>query len=243
MGGLTVADVRAFLDQIAAVCQCCQQGIDARRNPRHRNPDKRPRCCAVGRCCRQTIKPATVRYLRAVLSVALADGVREDLLGRNVASAIRLPVAKSDFQPFTVGEARKYLAAAAFHRQAALFELALRTGLRQGELLGLRWDDIDLDAGYLSVRRTLARTKGGPTFQPVKTHRSARRIMLPRECIASLGRHLRRQGIDQREAGTGWKDTGLVFANPTGGPLQPASVHRNHKILCDVADVRYVRFQ
>lgn len=189
-----------------------------------------------------TIKPATVRYVRAVLSAALGDGVREDVLGRNVASAVRLPTPRSDFQPFTLGEARRYLLAAAYHRHGALYELALRTGLRRGELLGLQWTDIDLDSGHLYVRRTLARTKGGPTFQPVKTHRSARRIAIPRDCIASLRRYKRRQDIDRRDAGDTWNDTGLVFATSTGGPMNPATVHRNHQTLCEIADVRLIRF-
>lgn len=123
-----------------------------------------------------------------------------------------------------------------------LFELALRTGLRRGELLGLRWDDIDLDAGHLYVRRTLARTRGGPTFQPVKTHRSARRIVLPRDCVTALKRYRIRQDIDRREAADGWTETGLVFANSTGGPMDPAAVHRHHQAICELADVRYIRF-
>ncbi|GAA1778077.1 tyrosine-type recombinase/integrase [Luedemannella helvata] len=242
LGSLTVTDVREFLTRLAAACQCCAQGFDARRDPTHRDPQRRPRCCAVGRCCNKTVSQATVRYVRAILSTALGDGVREDLLGRNVAAAVRLPTARTNFHPFTVGEARKYLFAAAYHRHGPLFELALRCGLRQGELLGLQWDDIDLDAGHLSVRRTLARLTGGPVFQEVKTHRSARRISIPRECISSLKRYRRRQDIDRREAGDQWRDLGLVFANPTGGPLDAAYVHRNHHALCDVADIRKIRF-
>ncbi|GAA2355880.1 hypothetical protein Cme02nite_48760 [Catellatospora methionotrophica] len=120
--------------------------------------------------------------------------------------------------------------------------MALRTGLRRGELLGLQWAAIDLVKAHLYVRRTLTRTKGGPTFQPVKTHRSARRIVLPRECLASLRRYHARQNIDRREAGPAWQDTGLVFANPTGGPLDPATVQRNHRAVCELADVRSIRF-
>ncbi|MEV6348078.1 site-specific integrase [Actinoplanes sp. NPDC051851] len=239
---LTVRDVRTFLDRIATVCQCCTWGWDTKRDPNHRRADRRPHCCAVGACCGKYIRPATVRYIRAVLSVALADGVREDILGRNVASAVRLPTPRTDFQPFTAGEARRYLLAAAYHRHGPLFELALRTGLRRGELLGLSWDDIDLNAGHLHVRRTLARTRGGPTFQPVKTHRSARRIALPHSCVVALQRYHTRQNLDRREAGDRWTETGLVFANRTGGPLEPAALQRHHADICDLADVRYIRF-
>jgi hypothetical protein len=82
-----VSEVREFLTHVAAACQCCLRGVDAARDPDHPDPAKRPRCCAVGKCCRSTVSPATVRYLRAILSTALADGVREDLLGRNVAAS------------------------------------------------------------------------------------------------------------------------------------------------------------
>jgi integrase len=180
-------------------CQCCARGWDARRNPDHRDPGKRPRCCAIGQCCRQTLRPATVRYVRAVLSAALAHAVREELLARNVATPVRLPTPRvTPFAPFTAGEARRYLAAAVDHRHGALFELALRTGMRQGELLGLQWGDIDLDTGYLLVRRTLSRVNGTLTFQPTKTVQSQRRILLPAACIHSLTRYRARQALDRR---------------------------------------------
>ena len=240
---LTVAEVRTFLDGTATVCQCCAQGWDARRDPHHRRKDRRPRCCAVGTCCQHRVQPATVRYIRAVLSAALAHAVREELLHRNVASAVRLPTPRrTSYQPFTAVEARKYLYAAAFHRHGPLFELALRTGLRRGELLGLQWADIDLDGGHLSVRRTLARVKGGMTFQPPKTEASQRKILLPAACIAALKRYRQRQDLDRREAGDRWTDQDVVFASATGRPLDPAYVHRQHETICYLAEVRYIRF-
>ncbi|MDM4721026.1 tyrosine-type recombinase/integrase [Micromonospora sp. WMMA1363] len=243
LAALTVTEVRTFLDTIQSVCQCCARGWDTRRDPHHPRKDRRPRCCAVGACCQRHVKPATVRYIRAVLSAALAHAVREELLHRNVASPVRLPTpARSRYQPFTAREARKYLYAAAFHRHGPLFELALRTGMRRGEILGLQWSDIDLEAGHLSVRRTLARTKGGMTFQPPKTEASQRRILLPRDCITSLTLYRQRQAVDRRKAGDTWADLDLVFASTTGGPLDPANVHRQHETICYLAEVRYIRF-
>lgn len=243
LAALSVADVRGFLDSLRGVCQCCARGMDARRDRNHRRKDRRPRCCAVGACCHRTVKPATIRYIRAVLSAALAHAVREELLYRNVASSVRLPSpARSGYQPFTGGEARKYLYAAAFHRHGSLFELAIRTGMRRGELLGLQWSDIDLDRGHLTVCRTLARTKAGLVFQPPKTEASARRILLPRACIIAFRRHRQRQHQDRKAAGDTWKDTDLVFANSTGGPLDPVYVYRAHETICYLAEVRYIRF-
>jgi integrase len=114
--------------------------------------------------------------------------------------------------------------------------------LRQGELLGLRWTDLDLAAGHLTVRRTLARTPGGATFQDVKTHRSARRISIPGECVTALRWYQRRQDNDRHAAGPSWRDLGLVVTRSTGGPLDAAYVHRTHHLLCDLADTRRIRF-
>jgi integrase len=103
LGTLSVKHVRAYVESLRQICQCCARGWDARRNPNNRNPDKRPRCCSVGRCCNRTVQPSTVRYIRAVLSAALAHGVREELLFRNVASVVRLHSQRSaKFTPFTV---------------------------------------------------------------------------------------------------------------------------------------------
>jgi integrase len=243
MAGGRASPLRAFLETLQRTCQCCAQGWDARRDPNHPDPDKRPRCCAIGHCCHHTVQPATVRYIRAVLSAALAHGVREELLTRNVASAVRLHTPRSSkFTPFTASEARKYLAAAARHRHNALFELALRTGMRRGELLGLQWSDLDLHTGHLYVRRTLARVNGTLAFQPTKTTYSQRRILLPAACIKTLKRYRARQSRDRREAGAAWRDLDLVFANTTGGPLDPANVHRIHSNICQLAGVRHVRF-
>ncbi len=197
----------------------------------------------MGRCCQRTLQPATIRYIRAVLSAALAHAVREEILTRNVASAVRLHTPRpAAFTPFTAGEARKYLTAASTHRHGPLFELALRTGMRRGELLGLRWADIDLTTGHLDVRRTLARVNGTLTFQPTKTTYSQRRILLPHACITSLRYYQTRQNLDRQTAGTAWQDLDLVFANTTGGPLDPVTIYRTHLTICDLADVRRIRF-
>jgi hypothetical protein len=163
---LNVRDVRTFLDRIATVCQCCTWGWDAKRDPNHRRADRRPRCCSIGVCCGKHVRPATVRYIRAVLSAALADGVREDILARNVASPVWLPIPRSDFQPFTAGEARRYLLAAAYHRHGPLFELALRTGLRQGSCWAC--------AGMTSTWKPGTSTCGAPWPGPGAAPRSSR---------------------------------------------------------------------
>ncbi|MGC0313249.1 hypothetical protein [Kitasatospora acidiphila] len=108
---------------------------------RHRRPTQarrpcRPRCCAIGKCCRRYLSPLTLAYIHSVLKSALEHAVREEEIPRNVRSGTPRP---RRFTPLTAHEARTFLASAQSHRLHALFELALRTGLRKGELLGLRW--------------------------------------------------------------------------------------------------------
>jgi integrase len=102
------------------------------------------------------------------------------------------------FNPLTADEARQFLTAAQGHRLAALFGLALQTGLRKGELLGLRWEDLDLDGGTASIRRTLQRTRSsGLAGLPTKTISSERHIALPASCVTSLRAQRQRQAEER----------------------------------------------
>jgi integrase len=121
----------------------------------------------------------------------------------------------------TVEQARALLAAAASNRFEALFILALKTGIRRGELLALRWDDVDLDKGMLQVRGTLRRTREGLTFGTPKTAASRRKVVLSPTSIAALRRHQVRQDEERRTAGDLWHDFGLVFPNTVGRPMEP----------------------
>ncbi|MDH6109793.1 integrase [Kitasatospora sp. MAP12-15] len=135
------------------------------------------------------------------------------------------------------------LAATHGHRLHALFELALRTGLRKGEILGLRWEDLDLAGGTASIRRTLQRTNsGGLTALPTKTQSSERRIALPTPCVRSLEQHRDRQRRDREAAGVAWKDSGYVFTRPNGFPIEGATLTRHFNALLRWARIRCIRF-
>ncbi|MFJ3616337.1 tyrosine-type recombinase/integrase [Streptomyces hydrogenans] len=231
---LTARDVRTFLDHLRTTCQCCTQ---------ERDIDRRS-CCTIGQCCDKRLSPLTVTYVHSVLKSALEHAVREDDLPRNIARNVKTPAPRPRrFQPFTASEARQFLQAASGDRLLALYELALRTGLRKGELLGLRWEDLDLDSGTASVRRSLQRTQnGGLTSLPTKTRASERRIALPTECIHSLKSHQERQQEQRQAAGTGWTDSGLVFTTPTGRPLDPTNLTRSFGRLLHRAGLRRIRF-
>ncbi|MFJ8495795.1 tyrosine-type recombinase/integrase [Streptomyces sp. NPDC094038] len=231
---LTARDVRAFLDGLRSVCQCCAQGRDADRR----------RCCAIGQCCEKRLSSLTVTYVHAVLKSALEHAVREDELPRNVARNVKTTAPRPRrFQPLTAAEARQLLQAANGDRLHALYELALRTGLRKGELLGLHWEDLDLDGGTATIHRSLQRTRSqGLTVLNTKTLASERRIALPTECLSSLKIHQERQQEERQAAGTGWTDNGLVFTTPKGRPLDPTNLTRRFRRLLHSAGLRTIRF-
>jgi integrase len=121
-----------------------------------------------------------------------------------------------------VDEVRALLGAANGHRLEALVNLAVMVGLRRGELLGLRWEDVDLDAGTVSVRATLKRLPGtGLLLDRPKTERACRTVALPEVCAKALREHRRRQLEERLAAGSRWQDSGHVFTTPFGGPIDP----------------------
>lgn len=231
---LTAKDVRTFLDRLRTTCQCCTQGLDTERK----------QCCAIGECCQKQLSPLTVTYVHSVLKSALEHAVREDELPRNVARNVKTTTHQPRrFQPLTAAEARQFLDASRADRLQALYELALRTGLRKGELLGLHWEDLDLATGTASIHRSLQRTRiGGLTYLPTKTRASERRIALPTECLHSLKKHQEQQDTERETAGSAWNDIGLVFTTPTGRPLDPANLTRRFRTFLDGAGLRRIRF-
>ncbi|MFD7089244.1 tyrosine-type recombinase/integrase [Streptomyces sp. NPDC059896] len=230
---LTTRDVRTFLDGLRVTCQCCAQERDA----------KRRRCCTIGQCCEKRLSPLTVTYVHAVLKSALQHAVREDELPRNVARNVKTTTPRPRrFQPLTAAEARLLLHAANGDRLHALYEIALRTGLRKGELLGLHWEDLDLDGGTASIHRSLQRTRSqGLTVLNTKTLASERRIALPTECLSSLKVHQERQEEERQTAGTSWTNNGLVFTTPKGKPLDPTNLTRRFRRLLHGAELRTIR--
>ncbi|MFE3995905.1 tyrosine-type recombinase/integrase [Streptomyces goshikiensis] len=233
---LTAKDVRTWLNQLRTTCQCCARSIDAGRD--------QPRCCAAGACCSKRLSPLTLAYIHSVLKSALEHAVREEEITRNVARNVRTGTpCPRRFEPLTADEARQFLAVARDDRLFALYGLALRTGLRKGELLGLQWEDLDLKTGTASIRRTLQRTQtGGLTALPTKTRASERRIALPSECIHSFKEHREVQEGEREAAADDWRDNGLVFSTPAGGPIDPANLNRSFRALLDRAGLRRIRF-
>ncbi len=190
------------------------------------------------------LSPQTVQHLRAILRAALSDAVKWGLVQRNVAALVDGPrVPHHHIQPLSPDEARRLLEVVAPHRLGALFSVALAVGLRQGEALGLRWEDVDLDAGTLTVRKTLQRIEGEFELVEPKTVRSRRTIALPSAAVDALRRHRARQVEERLKAGSMWKnDWGLVFTTATGRPLQGTNVTRTFQQVLAKAGLRRQRF-
>jgi integrase len=141
-------------------------------------------------------------------------------------------------------EARRLLSIARADRLEALYVVAITTGLRQGELLGLRWREVDLDDRTLRVVGSLQRIPGqGPTIVEPKTPRSRRLVMLGEEATEALWRHRSRQQEERVHAGSAWADIDLVFTNAVGRPLNPGNVRdRSFEPLLERAALPRLRF-
>ncbi|WP_331717253.1 hypothetical protein [Yinghuangia sp. ASG 101] len=157
---LTVRDIRTWLNTHRLTCQGCAQGKDAKRPETHRSPRKRRRCCAIGQCCEQYPSQRTIQAARDALRAALTHAVAEEVVSKNVAGLV--PVSKPrkrKFRPWTVHDAKAFLEYARARNDPlyAAWVLVLVLGLLRGEVLGLTWDVIDLDAAELTPERQLQR--------------------------------------------------------------------------------------
>ena len=123
-------------------------------------------------------------------------------------------------------QVRVLLDAARGERLEALYVVAVTTGMRQGELLALRWQDVDLDAAAVRVRATLSATKDGFEFAEPKSARSRRQLTLTHAAVTALRRHRTTQLEERLRAGASWTDHDLAFASEVGGPLDGSNVLR-----------------
>ncbi|MEW6045890.1 MAG: tyrosine-type recombinase/integrase [Bacillota bacterium] len=191
----------------------------------------------------QGLSPRTVRLAHAVLRQSLAQAVKWGFLGRNVCDAVELPrQAHKEMRVLTPEEAKRFLEAAKGERLEALWVLALTTGMRKGELLGLRWQDVDLERATLEVRQSLVRVHGKPVFQQPKTARARRTVELTPLAVEALRRHRAKQAQERLLAGSSWLNHGLVFCQRDGRPLDPMNVYnRNFKRVLAKAGLDGVR--
>jgi integrase len=205
----------------------------------------------------------TAHHVHRTVRNALNEAVRRGHLTRNPAVLAKSPsVSEEEVEPYEVPEVQRLLEAAAQRRNSARWAVALALGLRQGEALGLKWDDIDLDKGTIRIRRSRIRPKyehgcGGtcdatpgrcpqrrntrPVTGDAKSKAGRRTIGLPAPLVALLHKHRADQEAERALARQLWRDEGWVFATPIGGQLNHNTDYHEWKRLLKVAGLREAR--
>jgi integrase len=186
----------------------------------------------------------SIHHTHRCLHRAFVQAVRWNLLSRNPCDGVTPPrPERVQMKVWTPDEASAFLSATPEYPAHTLYVLAITTGMRQGELLGLRWQDVDLDAGTLAVRRALQRQRGnGLVFVEPKTARSRRTIVLSQRAITALRLHHDRQEWARKKAGSEWQDSDLVFCDHFGAPLDPSYQTANFKAALRDAGLPPIRF-
>ncbi len=194
------------------------------------------------------LSPRTVQITLFVLRKALSQAVKWDLAVRNVAQLVETPRAEQkEIKPLSLEQVQKLLKTMAGARLEALFMAGLALGMRRGEMLGLRWDDINFEDRTIRITQALQRSGGKLAegegnrsklhFVPPKSFRGIRTIAMP-DCVASVLRgHRARQAEDRLRAGAAWQDFGLVFTTQKGTPIEPRRLDSEFKRLLEKAEL------
>ncbi|WP_119068246.1 site-specific integrase [Rubrobacter indicoceani] len=174
----------------------------------------------------------TVNYLHVTIHKALGQAVSDGIIGRNVARGVKSPrPGKAEIKPLSSDQAKTLVKTAKDidDRYQALYLVALHTGMRSGEMLALRWDDVDLNGekGSVQVRRTLSETRIGRLYELPKSGKG-RSIKLSKKATDALKSHKRRQAEERLAAGTLWKDQDLVFPTTVGTPTSATNLLGRH---------------
>ena len=175
------------------------------------------------------LAPRTVIKVRDVLSGALRQAERWRLIGRNPVQFVEPPrVADTESRVLDRAEAVRFIEAIRGDRLEALYLVAVALGIRRGEALGLRWEDVDWEHGTIRLRQQLQRVEhgGGRQLLDPKSRAGRRTIVLPEAALRKLREHQRRQDEDRLKAGARWQEMGLVFSSTIGTPMEPRNLNR-----------------
>ncbi|MEU7114969.1 tyrosine-type recombinase/integrase [Streptomyces sp. NPDC046182] len=185
---------------------------------------------------------ATAKESHRVLRTALTAACREELVTRNVATLVEPPtVAARELSPWSLDETLDFLSAARKDPLYAAFVLAIALGFRRGEVVGLRWENVDLDKREIRVRTQRQRVGGEAYEDDPKGRRRKQTLPLPAICIAPLRWQRLKQAAMRERAGEKWEDTGYVFTTRTGQPLEPRNLYRSFTRVAKNAGLRVIR--
>ena len=187
----------------------------------------------------------TIKNIHGVLHQALKQAVAVGYLRVNPSDACTLPrVIHRQIQPLEEEQVRKFLTAIQGHRHELLYKVALFTGMREGELLGLMWDCVDFEHGTIRVDKQLQRhrEKGGGYYLCPTKNSKARLIAAAPSVMALLRRRKREQTAQRLAVGPGWQDTGLVFTNELGERLSYRTAYDCYKRIMAEIGCPHARF-
>jgi integrase len=190
------------------------------------------------------LAPRSVLHIHRTLSKALKQATDDGLIPRNVAGLVKPPrPQREEIRPLDREQVRTLFeaASASGDRLEALYVVAVTTGMRRGELQGLKWEDLDLEAGTLQVRRTLSEPKGGWVFEAPKSGKG-RSVRLTRKAVLALREHRKRQLEERMQRAGLWSDHGLIFPSAIGTPMSGGNLNRSFKALLKRAGLSAVRF-
>src|SRR5215218_1815009 len=190
------------------------------------------------------LSSSTVQKIHHVLHKGLRQAVRWTLIPRNPADDAKAPApTPKEMNPLSAHEARKLLEAARGNRLEALYILAVHTGMRRGELLGLNWGDVDLENATVRVRRTLTRNGTGHVLGEPKTKKSRRTVRITPQAVQALKYHQAKQSEEMLTSGSLYQEQGLVFAGTGGGLINPSNLRqRSFKPLLEHAGLPRITF-
>jgi integrase len=190
------------------------------------------------------LAPASVNKLHTILHKALSQAAKWNMVPRNVTELVTAPrPAPEEMKTLSAEETRRFLEAARGEKLEAMYIVAVTTGMRQGELLALKWQDVDLENATISVRRTLTRNGGRLLLGEPKTKNSRRTIHLTEAAVRVLSEHLSRQVTQIERLGDLYRDEGLVFASEVGTLINPSNLRkRSFAPLLKWAGLSPIRF-
>jgi integrase len=186
---------------------------------------------------RAGLAPSTRRLIRSVLVQAINQAIKWRVVTRNEAAmSTPVPIPRSASRSMTAAEARRLMKELKELPMGCLFTLMLVTGMRRGEVLGLRWEDVDLRKGVISIRQQLQRIDGELKATEVKTDKSRRSINLSKSMVQELKNHKTAQAKERRGSAI-WQDTGYVFTSNVGTALDPRNMAKKFLSVCRKAKI------
>lgn len=189
------------------------------------------------------LAPKTIRFMHCVIRGALEQAKKEGMMFINPAEAVVLPrLEHEEMKTFSSDQAVVFLKEADEGRYFAVYYLALTTGMRRGEILGLRWQDLDFERGTLSINKSLVRVKSGLVLQDPKTQKARRTIKLPDSAVRILRKHKTAQKQERLRLEGDYQDQDLIFANEIGKPTCPRALTRHFERLLKRAGLPAIRF-